>query len=484
MLNNIIKLEDITGFINTSKDTIELSSNDIYDLIDMCGSIINDYVLLHTLSFSDPHFHNNIKEACFELLSYQFTNLHIVNIDIELNYVIEKAHNIYFSKVAPQRSFEYTFIRKEPNIEKMTTKINYLRNIPQPDQRTTEWYKYRYNLITASNAWKALDSQSSINSLIYEKCKPLNVEKYDSLNTETPFHWGQKYEPLSVIFYEKNYNTKVEDFGCLQCQKNYFLGASPDGINVDESSDLYGRMLEVKNIVNREITGIPKREYWCQMQIQMGVCNLNECDFLETRFVEYEDEQAFNDDGTFLRSNKNEHKGVFMYFIKDRKITYEYPELYISEDEFHEWEDKMMDKHHDKMWVKNLYWRLDQLSCVLVLRNKLWFDKAVIQFEKVWDIIVKERIHGFEHRAPVKREKKLIPLIISQEKSTCLLNANKILQIQNKDSDDEQDDCVNELHTTEEVTKPLERSLSIGSSDSETKIIKIRSLSLDETKLK
>ena len=145
MLNNIIKLEDITGFINTSKESIELNSNDIYDLIDMCGSIINDYVSLHTLSFSEPHFHDNVKESCFELLSYQFTNLHIINIDIELNYVIEKAHNIYFSKIVPQRSFDYTFIRKEPNIEKMTKKINYLRNIPQPDQRTTEWYKYRYN---------------------------------------------------------------------------------------------------------------------------------------------------------------------------------------------------------------------------------------------------------------------------------------------------------------------------------------------------
>ena len=45
-------------------------------------------------------------------------------------------------------------------------------------------------------------------------------------------------------------------------------------------------MLEIKNIVNREINGIPKKEYWIQMQLQMEVCDLGECDFLETRFKE------------------------------------------------------------------------------------------------------------------------------------------------------------------------------------------------------
>ena len=52
-------------------------------------------------------------------------------------------------------------------------------------------------------------------------------------------------------------------------------------------------MLEIKNIVNREITGIPKKEYWVQMQMQMEVCAIyEECDFLETRFKEYENEAS------------------------------------------------------------------------------------------------------------------------------------------------------------------------------------------------
>ena len=53
-------------------------------------------------------------------------------------------------------------------------------------------------------------------------------------------------------------NTKISDFGCIQHEKYNYIGASPDGINTDPNSILYGRMLEIKNIVNRDITGIPK----------------------------------------------------------------------------------------------------------------------------------------------------------------------------------------------------------------------------------
>ena len=97
---------------------------------------------------------------------------------------------------------------------------------------------------------------------------------------------GVKYEPVTILIYEDMYKTKVEEFGCIQHPEYNFIGASPDGINIDETNNKFGKMLEIKNIVNREITGIPKTEYWIQTQIQMETCDLNECDFLETRFSE------------------------------------------------------------------------------------------------------------------------------------------------------------------------------------------------------
>lgn len=319
----------------------------------------------------------------------------------------------------------------------MTNKIEYLKNIPQPEQRTKEWYEFRYKFLTASSIWKAFISDCSRNQLIFDKCKPLNTDKYKSFSTESPMHWGNRYEPVSIMLYERDYNTRVSDFGCIPHRTISFLAASPDGINTYINSDRYGRMLEVKNIVNREITGNPKMEYWIQMQIQMEVCELNECDFLETRFIEYEDLEEFEKDGDFTQTIDKKQKGIIMYFIKDGQPHYEYAPIGISKNEFILWENDIMIKNNNITWMKNLYWKLDQLSCVLVLRNKIWFKAAMPTLENVWNVIEKEKISGYDHRAPkrknIKKHKNVNrdnnTLLNTETQQMCYIDINKLLNI-------------------------------------------------------
>jgi putative phage-type endonuclease len=309
----------------------------------------------------------------------------------------------------------------EKTIE-IENKLNKLRQKPQPVQRTPEWYTFRHNLITASNAYKVFETQSSINQIIYEKCQPLKLDLFKNdeiqktmVNVNTTLHWGQKYEPLSVLIYEDMYKTQIEDFGCIEHETYKFIGASPDGINIDPKSDRYGRMLEIKNIVNREITGIPKKEYWIQMQIQMEVWDLDECDFLETKFVEYPDSNSF------FSEQEPCTKGVISYFHRqDGSPYYVYKPLNIKDDEeINTWEEEIVDKYQNNtnqndnseikekmVWIKNIYWKLEKLSCVLVLRNKKWFNDNVGQIQKIWNIIEQERVTGYEHRAPVRKIKK------------------------------------------------------------------------------
>ena len=297
--------------------------------------------------------------------------------------------------------------------EKMKKKIEYLESVYQPEQRTDEWYQHRHGLITASSVWKVFGSQSTQNQLIYEKCSPIDVDKYNKVNTESPLHWGQKYEQLSKDLYEMLNNTKIQEFGCIKHPNPayYFIGASPDGINVCPSSHLYGRMLEIKNVVSREITGIPKEDYWIQMQIQMEVCRLPECDFLETKFVEYEDECAFNadsnvenDENKWNYNLKGERRGVIVYFIKDDKPFYQYAPLEITtKSQFENWLEKTIDAYDGITWIKNIYWRLEVYSCVLVLRDKAWFKNAVVKIQELWKIVEKEKVTGYEHRAPKRR---------------------------------------------------------------------------------
>jgi hypothetical protein len=76
--------------------------------------------------------------------------------------------------------------------------------------------------------------------------------------------------------------------GCLIHPQYTFIGASPDGLQLYNQ-----RLLEIKNVVSRVITGVPSLEYWVQMQTQLEVCDVEECDFVESKFVEVLDTPTF-----------------------------------------------------------------------------------------------------------------------------------------------------------------------------------------------
>ena len=392
-----------------SNSNNNILKNDFLNIIELAGSLICEIISYDPNIYADPYFEDKLKKNLNDCIYLQIHNIYDEE-TININDLIERAINIslsiFYNHISPKRSYDNTHIRIKPNFKKMKIKLDYLKNIPQPEQRTDEWYKFRHGVLTASNIWKVFGTPRMQNEIIYEKCNDIDVSKYNNINTDSPMHWGQKYEPVSIEWYESKYKTKVSDFGCIPHKEHTFIAASPDGINTDEKSDLYGRMVEVKNIVNREINGIPKYEYWIQMQIQMEVCELNECDFLETKFIEYEDFEEFNDDGNYNISAEGKQKGIIMYFLKDDKPCYEYAPLNINEKDFNTWEIEMMNKYDNMSWRKNIYWKLEVISCVLVLRNKLWFSLVLPKFKNIWETIEKEKIEGFEHRKPKRKEKK------------------------------------------------------------------------------
>ena len=422
------ELEDLTNIIDEiSEDDISSIFTEEFslELTETIFHLIENYIEDNPTAISEPEFHEELLDELKELLLSQFDGDIFFNEDEEedLDIIINYAIEIYFTTFSISRSLDTNIntnndkniVTNEKTLE-IENKLNKLRQKPQPVQRTPEWYIFRHNLITASNAYKVFETQSSINQIIYEKCQPLKLDLFKNdeiqktmVNVNTTLHWGQKYEPLSVLIYEDMYKTTIEDFGCIEHETYKFIGASPDGINIDPQSDRYGRMLEIKNIVNREITGIPKKEYWIQMQIQMEVWDLDECDFLETKFVEYPDSNSFfSEQESFL-------KGVISYFHRqDGSPYYVYKPLNITDsEEINSWEEQIVDKYqnntnqNEKMvWIKNIYWKLEKLSCVLVLRNKKWFNDNVGQIQKIWNIIEEERVTGYEHRAPVRKIKK------------------------------------------------------------------------------
>ncbi len=118
-----------------------------------------------------------------------------------------------------------------------------------------------------------------------------------------------------------------------------------------------------------------------------------------------------------------------MYFnTHDLKPFYVYKPLNImNQVDIDLWMENTMELYQgkNKYWIKNIYWKLEKLSCVLVLRNKEWFNNNVAQLENVWNMIKHDRIHGSEHRAPAKRVSKPYVSDLASP-SGCLLNIIKI----------------------------------------------------------
>ena len=409
----------------------------VNELVDSAGDIIESFVNEHPMIYIQQSCHEDIIKNAKQLLSVMFPQH-----PDEISTAIDKAINIFYRHVVPPRSFPDTFVRKPPNINKIENKLHFIKNIYQPPQRTPEWYHFRHNCVTASNAWKTFISDATRSQLIYEKCQPLDTSKFSNQSLNTPMHWGVKYEEISVQWYQLTYGGKIDDFGCIPHPSLKCLAASPDGINTDPLSNHFGRMLEIKNIVNREINGNPKVEYWIQMQLQMEVCNLNECDFLETRFIEYDSKEDFDNDGTFIESKDGKLKGIFiLFFDKDNNPYYEYPPLKLAKEDFEKWEIEIMEKNDSLTWVTNLYWKLEEISCVLVLRNKFWFSHAKPLLEDIWKTIENCKLNGYEHHAPKKSSKSKISsqtkppskCLIDIEDGNTTLNDNAVQEFQQND---------------------------------------------------
>ena len=219
-------------------------------------------------------------------------------------------------------------------------------------------------------------------------------------------HGARNLNLLALCCMKREYDTHVLDLGCLEHPKYSFLAASPDGL-VD-GINRNGRLLEIKNVVSREITKIPKLDYWIQMQLQMEVCDLDDCDFLETKFLEYD---SFSD---FIKSDE-ETKGIISVYVKNgERVVYEYSNInYTNEDQFNDYLESKSKKYENDdtmLWVKNVYWYLDTFSCIFVPRNKIWFEYAIPKIQQVWETIEEERKReegpNLEKYAPQKRQPK------------------------------------------------------------------------------
>lgn len=418
MIDSLSPLNDISEYLIKKVEELDnikytIGVNDVLDIQETIYLWLNLYVKNNIIDFRSYKFINSAREFIFFIIDETDLFINCEEKFIDNNSIVEEAIYYFFNIIMIPRHINI-FEAPVLDIKKIGDRINALRNKPQPDQRTAEWYLFRGKHITASSAWKSFESQKTQNQLIYSKCAPIDVKKKSGVNINSACHHGHKFEPLSTLIYEKKNNTIIEEFGCLEDDDTKYLAASPDGINVEKNSPLYGRLLEIKNPKSRIISGIPKNEYWVQMQFQMHVTKLHICDFLETTFSEYENEEDFLADGTFGRSKDHKYKGVIICFNDGKGPIYKYSPLDITKKKFDEWYEVTLEECSELSWIENVWWKTNVYSCVTVLYNKEWFLNAMPYFKDIWDTIKKEKIEGYQHRKATKRIAKQNIVVISK----------------------------------------------------------------------
>ena len=338
MKEHIIKI--INTYLKENEKTIDLLNKES-DIIQNIISIINDEIIIN----------DNIEQ-------------YVVNTIVQYHIQrIKENENIYNQ-------------RKE--------KLCNLKKLDLPEQRSKEWYDLRKRILTASSLGAAIDRShfQTRDELLLDKI----VDKPYEQNEIT--EWGVKYEDVAIMFYEELYNVNVLEFGLIPHPTFHAFGASPDGICDDTGNNEYvGRMVEIKCPPKRKFTKSVPSHYWMQVQGQLEVCDLDECDFFQVKIEEYDSFEDYCKD-TFIqddikiegRTHLNFPKGVVITYKNDEKLSYVYCKLNQTNQQYLDWiETQRKENIHEIKW-----WKIQRFECTLVLRDKEWWFDSVDKILKFY----------------------------------------------------------------------------------------------------
>lgn len=322
-------------------------------------------------------------------------------------------------------------------------KLRELSAIPQPVQRSPEWFLMRKGMITASELASCIvyteylrDQAERGVFYVPDKvklgavgCNPYETnKKYIERKAgvdSPPFtgnvftEWGKCYEPVATSVYSFIKDTTVHEYGLIPHRDYPFLGASPDGISTD------GVMLEVKcPYTNRKI-GIPVIYYWAQMQLQMEVAGIPTCDFFDCRIREFQAQDSPPRDYEYI--------GVVLEMThttesetSDKRFTYYYPVMFqggalvpmfdqdADIDRFVLSQDpgRILDFAFARIILKKRYYYVEDYTVTRIQRDRYWFNVfAIPQIEKTYAEITKlandpKRIARIESLAEARSNKR------------------------------------------------------------------------------
>lgn len=364
---------------------------------------------------NDDIEHSSSKDNCnnSDFISSKTDKVQLSSYKDLISHANDYSGTVYKEKLYNQRK----------NIVKM------LNGIPQHEQGTKEWLDQRKGCITATAVAVILDQDPNNYPIetFMDKCGrgiPFIENKF--------VHHGKQYEQIGNMFYSFRNNVTVGEYGLIQHSEHKFIGASPDGIctknrlDCQKLTNRVGRLLEIKFPYSRKIEFEGKLDgdicphyYYVQVQTQLFVTGLTECDFLQCKAVEYDCFDDYVEDSVpnlpGLSKKTNLEKGV-MIRLSPRNLVgnknkdaieaclfaskYVYPpKLHMTISEIEKWVANYTIQFHDDelsnsyVIAKVIFWKLERVACNLITYDKQWFESQIPVLKQFWNYVEFYRKH-------------------------------------------------------------------------------------------
>jgi hypothetical protein len=261
----------------------------------------------------------------------------------------------------------------------------WLLTTQQQEQRTEEWLREKVDMLTASEISQIWAGPGSRARLVLSKVPPgVSYPQRHAIRRAEghAMDWGIRFEPVVKHCLEKSLGVTITDLGRIRHSTCPRIAASPDGLITSGPPELVGRLVEIKCPPSRPITGEIPFEYMCQMQVQMAVCQLPACEYVEAKFEIVDAEADAEGWITMLEKEGGE------------EAKYDYHKTPLTPEQEGGW-----------IIVETYGWKLVQLQRTTVLRDEEWLEKRKAELDLFWSDVDAARAGTFV--PPPVRQKKV-----------------------------------------------------------------------------
>ena len=254
----------------------------------------------------------------------------------------------------------------------------------QVEQRTQEWYMETKNIITASEIaaiWKGPRTRAALVMSKVGEAAEISVKRNSAFpRSQTgPMDWGVRYEPVVKQILEETLGAKIQELGRIRHRKDPRVAASPDGLITEcKNQELVGSLVEIKCPPTRVINDKIPFDYWCQMQLQMEVCDRPSCEFVEVKFKEL--------DADAVPTNPL-HGWITLEGNQDSMdMRYVYSGYPSGKEKEKEQKEKEQEETKEDGWVEveTYQWEVVQLRRVTLQRDLVWFQASQTDLQAFW----------------------------------------------------------------------------------------------------